>query len=71
MKLLKSKKIGSLVVVAFAVSSFAVMAGGNGNGSEPPVSSKTGESSFICYILPFMCGVVEPTAGNGNGSEPD
>jgi hypothetical protein len=69
MKLLKSKKIGSLVIAALAISSFAVVAGGN--GSEPPTSSRKGGSSLICYILPFMCGVVQPHAGNGNGSEPD
>jgi hypothetical protein len=71
MKLLKSKKIGLLVIAAFAISSFSAVAGGNGNGSEPPRSSKKEGSSLICYILPFMCGVVQPAAGNGNGSEPD
>jgi hypothetical protein len=71
MKLLKSKKIGLLVIAALTISSFAVVAAGNGNGSEPRRTSTSGGSSLICYILPFMCGVSQTDAGNGNGSEPD
>tara|TARA_R110002049_G_scaffold193196_1_gene362038 strand:- start:249 stop:464 length:216 start_codon:yes stop_codon:yes gene_type:complete len=71
MKLLKSKKTGSLIVAALVAFSYAAVAGGNGNGSEPPRKSKDGDSSFICYVLPFMCGVAETSAGNGNGSEPE
>jgi hypothetical protein len=71
MKLLISKKIRLLVVVALAFCSFSVLAGGNGNGSEPRNSTTKGDSSLICYILPFMCGVSQPDSGNGNGNEPD
>lgn len=68
MKIFKSKKIGSLVVATFAVFSFAVAAGGNGNGNEPAKNPTTGDSSFICSVLPFMCPVTN--GGNGNGNEP-
>jgi len=75
MKISKHKKVGSLIFAAFVVSSFGVIAGGNGNGNEPPKQSiqTAGGSSFFCTVLPFFCStsIKQSRGGNGNGNEPD
>jgi hypothetical protein len=71
----KGKKVGSLIFAALVVSSFGVIAGGNGNGNEPPsqLNKTSGDLSFFCSVLPFFCStsIKQSRGGNGNGNEPD
>jgi hypothetical protein len=73
MTTLKNKKLGLLMLSALLVSSTYVVAGGNGNGNEPPSTAKTGDSSLLCALLPIFCSTAPVTTngGNGNGNEPD
>lgn len=74
-------KIGSRFLVACIILLVgqAAIAGGNGNGTEPPDEDKAksteqqkAEQSLLdafCEALPLVCESVD-LSGNGNGTEP-